>query len=52
MGFFEKMYKEGPQRTRSEKLYDDALLIMNSIEKQNERLPEDIRGDVLAGKPG
>lgn len=49
MGFFEKMYKEGPQRTRSEKLYDDALLLMNDVEKQNERLPENIRETVLAG---
>lgn len=50
MGFFEKLYEEGPQRTRSEKLYDSALEIMNNTERQNKELPETERQRVLAGE--
>lgn len=49
MGFFDQMYKEGPQRTKSEKIYDYALQVMNDVELQNQRLDEGTRAKILAG---
>ena len=43
MGFFDALVKSDINRTRSEKMYDDALKLFNSAQLQNETLPPELK---------
>lgn len=50
MGFFDALMKSDINRTRSEKMYDNALKLFNSAELQNATLPPDLRERVEKGE--
>ena len=49
MGFFDALVKSDINRTRSEKMYDDALKLFNSAQLQNETLPPELRAEEEGG---
>ena len=50
MGFFDALVKSDIKRTRSEKMYDDALKLFNSAQLQNETLPPELKAEVEGGE--
>lgn len=50
MGFFDELLKSDINRTRSEKMYDDALKLFNSAALQNETLEPDLKKQVEQGE--
>ena len=50
MGFFDALVKSDINRTRSEKMYDDALKLFNSAQLQNETLPPALKAEVEGGE--
>ena len=50
MGFFDALVKSDINRTRSEKMYDDALKLFNSAQLQNETLPPELKAEVEGGE--
>lgn len=49
MGLLNSWFGQEADRMRGEIMYDDALALFNSAEKQNEQLPAQIRTKVLSG---
>lgn len=50
MGFFENIYGDKPERTRSEKMYDHAFDVMNEVDLQYEVLSPEWQRIVTAGE--
>lgn len=50
MGFFDALLKSDINRTRSEKMYDDALKLFNSPALQNETLEPELKMQVEQGE--
>lgn len=50
MGFFDALLKSDINRTRSEKMYDDALKLFNSPALQNETLEPELKRQVEQGE--
>lgn len=49
MGMLNSWFGQEADRTRSEKMYDEALALFNSAEKQNAQLPKDVKAKVEGG---
>lgn len=50
MGFMDKFFSADMNKTRSDKMYDDAYELFNSEEIQNKKLPPEIAQRVLQGE--
>ena len=51
MGFFENIYGDKPERTRSEKMYDYAFDVMNDVDLQYAAMTPDWQRMVRSGEP-
>lgn len=50
MGMLNSWFGQEADRTKTERMYTEALALFNSPEKQNEQLPAALRNRVLAGE--